>query len=369
MRGMLAGLIAATLAASATAQSSLRLYGGIDLAITRYKGEGRGAVTQLVSGGNQNNRIGVRGIEDLGGGTWAGFELEAGLSPDTGAGLPSNANNQPSGTVLANPSSTQALTFNRRAILQLGGSWGELRLGRDYVPSFWPLYLYDPFRTGVGFGGITILGTTVTNLRASNSIAYVTPHCDGIFCKGLFGHVMAALGESPSGSATPHDGNVRGLRVGYGGEGWEASIAQSTTTAAAVRDFTQTSGGGTIDFSWGKLMLLAGANRTGAPVAVLANGTRAPFAQVGAMVRAGPGYIPVALTRVRRNGPDPSGANKLAIGYVYEFSRRTVLYTTYARIDNGQSLSLPVNVGADSGPVPIPGGRSTGFDIGVRHVF
>ena len=362
--------VALALAGSACAQSSsLSLYGGIDLAIAHYRASGGQSRTQLIAGGNQNSRIGVRGREDLGGGNYAGFELEAGISPDTGGGLPTNANNQGSGAGPLLPSALQPLTFNRRSIVAIGGNWGELRFGRDYVPSFWPIYLYDPFRTGVGFGGITILGTTVTNLRASNSIGYLTPGCDGVTCKGFFAQVMYAFGENLSGTPTAEDGNVAGLRLGYGGADWEISIAQAKTTNQTVADFSQTSGGGTILLSFARLMLLVGENKAGRPLPALNNGTKSPFWQVGAMVFAGPGYIPIAYTRVKRDDADDSSASKIAFGYVYNLSKRTALYATYAHIDNKNTLAVPVNVGPDAGPVPAPGRSASGWDLGIRHVF
>lgn len=360
-------LAAASLAwatGAALAQSGVTVYGGVDLAIAHYKADGVPSRTHLVAGGNQNSRIGIRGREDLGGGLYAGFDIEAGLSPDTGTGLPSNANNQVSGFGTAGP-----LTFNRRSFLALGGGWGELRLGRDYVPSFWPIYLYDPFRTGVGFGGITILGSTVTNLRASNGIGYFTPGCDAFQCRGPFAQLMYAFGENASGTPGAQDGNVGGVRIGYNTPAWEVSIARSKTTNEQVGDFTQTSGGGSWDAGFGRLMLLAGENRTGRPVAALNGGTRAPFWQLGAQFYAGPFTIPVAFTRVKRNDPEDSSASKIAIGGVYSLSKRTALYATYARIDNDNALSVPVNVGPDAGPIPVPGGRASGWDVGVRHVF
>ncbi|MBC5781321.1 porin [Ramlibacter sp. USB13] len=355
----------AFLAAGASAQSSVTVFGAIDLAIAHYKGEGTGSKTHLVPGGNQNNRIGVRGREDLGGGLYAWFELEAGYSPDTGTGLNSNNNNQETGLV----NTGGALTFNRRSLVAIGGGWGELRFGRDYVPSFWPLYIYDPFRTGVGFGGVTILGSTVTNLRASNSIGYFTPGCDPYLCRGLFAQVMIAFGENPSGTPQEDNGKVAGLRVGYATPTWEASIAQSRTRNDTVREFTQTSGGGAVEAGFARLMVLAGENRTGRPVAALNNGTRAPFWQLGALVYAGAGYVPIAYTRVSRNDPQDSHATKLAFGYVYNLSKRTALYTTYAHIENRNALALPVNVGADAGPAPLPGRSASGWDVGVRHTF
>ena len=369
MPAMAAASLAASLSGTALAQSGLSIYGGLDLAIAHYKGEGGASRTQLFAGGNQNSRLGIRGREDLGGGLHAGFDLEMGIAADTGSGLPSNTNNQASGISTPGPGGVQPLTFNRRSFVALGGAWGEVRLGRDYVPSFWPIYLYDPFRTGVGFGGITILGSTVTNLRASNSIGYFTPTCDAVQCKGLFAHVMYALGENASGTPFPDDGNAAGLRIGYAGSGWEVSLARSKTTNDTVRDFSQTSGGGTFDTKFARFMLLAGENRTGRPIAALNNGTRAPFWQLGALVYAGPGYIPVAYTRVNRNDPDNSSASKISFGYVYALSKRTAVYTTYARIDNRNSLALPVNVGPDSGPAPAPGRKATGFDVGMRVSF
>ncbi len=368
MKRTVAAWLALCWAGAGLAQSGITISGGIDLAVARYKGDGTGSRTQLISGGNQNSRLNIRGREDLGGGMYAGFELEAGLSPDTGAGLTSNTNNQVSGVVPSGSGSVSALTFNRRSIVGIGGDWGEIRFGRDYVPSFWPIYLYDPFRTGVGFGGITILGSTVTNLRASNSIGYFTPGCDAV-CKGPFAQLMYAFGENASGTSGSSDGNVAGVRLGYGAPDWEISVAQSKTSNVGVRDFTQTSGGGTVDTSFARLMLLVGENRTGLPVAALNNGTRAPFWQLGAMIYLPMGYIPVAYTRVKRNDPDDSSASKIALGYVYPLSKRTAVYTTYAWINNRNALAVPVNVGTDAGPTPLPGHGASGWDVGIRHTF
>jgi predicted porin len=131
---------------------------------------------------------------------------------------------------------TQGLTFNRKSFVSLAGTWGEVRLGRDYVPSFWPLFAYDPFRTGVGLGGITTQGSTVTNFRASNSIGYFTPGCYSFQCKGFFLQAMYALGENASGAPNSGDGKVAGLRVGYGAGNWDVSVASHEDRNATVDD-------------------------------------------------------------------------------------------------------------------------------------
>ena len=105
------------------------------------------------------------------------------------------------------------------------------------------------------------------------------------------------------------------------------SAGQTKTWNAAIGDFTQTVVGGAYENAAFRLMALAGEHKTGRPVAALNNGTKAPFWQVGAFIYVGPGYIPVAYTRVKRNDAQDSSASKIAIGYVYNLSKRTAVYT------------------------------------------
>jgi predicted porin len=357
---------AALLAAgAANAQSTLTIYGVADVAISHYRGEGTGSRTLVTSGSNQQSRLGFRGKEDLGGGMAAGFELEAGVSNDSGNGQATNTNNQTSGATVAG-----GLAFNRKSFVSLAGPWGEVRLGRDYVPTFWILFAYDPFRTGVGFGGATTQGASPTTaLRASNSIQYLTRQCYAYECEGFHLQTMLALGENASNTPNSSDGRVTGARLGYGGGNWDVAVGQTRTKNVAAGDFKQTVLGGSWNFSGGRLLLQAGRHSTGLPFAGLGNGTKADFWQVGAFINAGPGTIPVAFTRVKRNDVGEGAANKLAFGYVYPFSKRTAIYATYAHISNKGSMQLPVNNGADVGPTPVRGGSASGFDIGLRHSF
>ena len=78
----------------AMAQSSVTLYGVADAGIGKIEaGSGAGGndasdKTEFISGSLMNNgisRIGVRGVEDLGGGLKAGFNFESGLSLKDGS--------------------------------------------------------------------------------------------------------------------------------------------------------------------------------------------------------------------------------------------------------------------------------------------
>jgi predicted porin len=360
-----AGLALAA-AGSAFAQSSVTVYGVIDLAASYYQGQGNGHSLRLTSGASLQSRLGFRGNEDLGGGMYAGFELEAGFNADTGAGQATNTNNQPSGTGTGAPT---GLMFNRKSVGLIGGPWGEVRLGRDYTPSFWVLFAYDPFRTGAGFGSALVQGASPsTQLRTSNSISYLTRRCYISECTGFYGQASYALGENGPG-ATGKDGNTAGIRLGWGGGNWDVAVGHTTTKDAAAGNYQQTLLGGSWDWGGGRLLLLTGRHRTGKPVAALANGTQSTFAQVGAFINVGADTIPVALTRVRRNDAQGGGATKFAIGYIHALSKRTALYGTAVVIDNKGSMQLPVNVGADAGPKPVRGGNARGLDLGIRHVF
>jgi predicted porin len=62
---------------------------------------------------------------------------------------------------------------------------------------------------------------------------------------------------------------------------------------------------------------------------------------------------------------EANDGKQLAIGYVYDLSKRTALYTTYARIDNKGSASFAVAT-----PPALPAGRdSSGYEFGLRHRF
>lgn len=357
--------IACTLAPlAASAQSSVQVYGVVDMAVSNYRGAGAGSRQMLTSSGNQASRLGFKGREDLGSGLAAGFDLEAGLNTDNGTGQASNTNNQPSGA-----GSSNGLSFNRKALVYLQSKqWGEVRLGRDYVPAFWNMFNYDPFRLGVGMSLHVLHGTTVTGFRASNSIGYFSPGCSSSSCKGLFYQLMTAFGENDAGP-NRQDGRVYGARLGYGGENWDAAVAITSTKNRAADDYRQINAAASYLWEGHRLMVLAADHRTGNRLAGLDNADHVRYWQLGAIWKVGNGNIPMSFMRLNRNDNSGSSSNKYAVGYVHNLSKRTALYGTYAYVDNRGSINLPVATGALQGPIPVAGGNASGFDIGIRHTF
>ncbi|MEO7159880.1 MAG: porin [Polaromonas sp.] len=364
MKKSLIAAAAMTVVGVASAQSSVTVYGVLDAAISYYRGEGSDSKTLMTTSGYNNSRLGFRGREDLGGGMSASFVLEAGINNDTGAGQSTNTNNQPSGNTAAG-----GLTFNRQSTVSLSGPFGEIRLGRDYTPSFWNLLQYDPFKVGVGIGTMPVQGSTSTVFRASNSVGYFTPGCAVAACKGLYGQVMYAMGENPSGTATSSDGRYVGARIGYGSGPFDIAFGTGVTKNAAANDFTQTNLGASYDFGVAQVMGQWGIHKTGAPIAALARGTKATHYTLGARIPLGSGFIPVSYSHVSRNDANNGAASKVAIGYVYNLSKRTALYTNYANISNKNGMTLGVNGGLNAGPNPVANGVASGIDLGITHRF
>ncbi len=175
-------LALATFGASAAfAQSSLTIYGNIDIGLDNVrKGQGdatgfavnpalpaavgnalaagfttKSNVTRLSSSISSVNALGFRGVEDLGGGYKGNFVLEGQFQLDIGA-----------------QSGQDNRMWGRQAYVGLTTPGGEIRLGRQYAPMFFTF----AFTTVEALGGADIQGSglIVNNLqvRQDNQISY-----------------------------------------------------------------------------------------------------------------------------------------------------------------------------------------------------
>jgi predicted porin len=380
MKKSLIALAVLAAAGAASAQSSVTLFGVVDATVAL----GRGSVsdkTQLTNSGYNSSRLGFRGTEDLGGGMSAGFWLEAGLQNDNGAGAGTSTNNQsfPYGAAGVNgggitctvsgatpavvgvapacataANGTQGLTFNRRSTVSLSGGWGELRLGRDYSPQFWNLTVFDPFGTN-GVGTTQTLNSIITGptaVRASNSIGYFLPGNMG----GFYGQVQYYMGENnQTGAATEDDGTGYGLRLGFASGPFNVAVATSRTDYAAG-DVRQSNIGGQYDFGMAKLQAHFSRDKNGA---VDGKGWL-----LGGLIPVGAGEIRVAYSRYETDVLGTPETKKLALGYVHNLSKRTAVYTTYARVKNSGGASQALNGSATGANT-----SSSGLDLGIRHSF
>jgi predicted porin len=414
MKKSLVALAALAVAGVASAQSSVTLFGVVDASISSYsnKSENVGfpttpffvdsiktSRTVLQNSGYNSSRLGFRGTEDLGGGLAASFWLEAPISNDDGQ--------------------TGVSTFRRRSTVSLSGGFGEIRLGRDYTPTFWNDTVFDPFGTnGVGTNLIstandafgTFNGTAPTPVpgvpsvfgnnyvRASNTVGYFLPPNLG----GFYGQVMYGFHEQTKfdpGTVTPtalnnsRTGRYIGGRVGYANGPLDVATSYGNSTigdnffvgtTTSVKTWNL---GASYDFGVVKLFGEYSQAKNEIDVdtpfvtATIGNDVDLKGYLLGVTVPVGAGLIRASYSHVKYdfNQPfsiiDDPKANKLAIGYVHNLSKRTALYATVARIRNKDGAALTVGgpsfvttSAAAPGQV-FQAKTSTGYDIGIRHAF
>lgn len=337
----------------ASAQSSVTVFGVADAAIRSVSNQGAVTLNSVVSGGNSSSRFGFRGQEDLGGGLGASFWLEAPVALDTGVntGL-----------------------FSRRSTLSLTGKrWGELRVGRDFVPTHSNWSRFDPFAyvgiatvsnflTSAATGPIRSAFSTSPNTiaRASNSVQYLLPR--GL--NGFEGNLMVSFDED--GTAANDQHKLIGARLGYTVGSLFVSAAAATVENNLMmgQDFKDTAIGAAYEFANVKL--------TGGVRRFEFNSAKQTNLLLAAVVKVGPGDIKISLNQIRMAGSigstniDADGATQVGIGYVYNMSKRSALYTTVAAIDNKGKAAFVVP-GGSAGITA--GGVSRGLEMGLRHDF
>jgi predicted porin len=286
----------------------------------------------------------VRGTEDLGDGLKAGFWLETGLNVDSGT------------------QSDATRFWNRRATVSLSGNFGEVRLGRDYTPTYLGYSDYDPF----GDNGVAAsskfdssLGTARdTGTRADNQIIYLTPGNLG----GFYGRAAVAAGEGTAGK------KYYGGRAGWAAGPIDVSASYGQTEVAPIAGgedkFKTFDIGASYDFGVVKAMSYYTQSK-------FANQKIATYS-IGAIVPVGVGQIKAAYTHANASGTTAAGVNvdandadQVALGYIYNLSKRTALYTTAAYVKNKGNATFAVA----SAPAIAAGQKSTGVELGMRHAF
>jgi predicted porin len=352
-------------AGTAHAQSSVTIFGIVDMALTSVDQGGK-RLTSLANEGQASNRIGFRGVEDLGGGLKAEFWLESGMSPD--AGTPGGVN------------------FLRKSTLGLKGGFGEVRLGRDYTPTFSNHSAYTVFGTnglGNSLNTFTVLRSGAsTGVRADNSIGYFTP-----VISGFQGQLMVGLKEQ---DVDNNPNEYTGLRLTYNAGPLSASLATASEgSSVQTSNYKRTNLGATYDFGVAKVFFFhlnakfgqaknkqtaIGLTAPVGPGTVKFSYMQASYNAQGTAVfvpavTAVPTATPPIAARAAQSAQDD--ATHITIGYDYPLSKRTVVYGLFSRISNdgvGQFSVAYGNGPATAGAVE-RGGNSTGYAVGIRHSF
>jgi predicted porin len=374
------------LCAGAHAQSSIALYGTVDMGIGYVHnaqdaaGQNQSTLVKASSGNSTGSRWGLKGKENLGGGLAAVFQLENGFNVGTGA------------------LGQGGREFGRKAVVGLtGDTWGTVTLGRQYDPI---VDQVQPLTEDNYFGGVFATPGDLDNydnsLRVNNSVKYVSPVFAGFQVEALYG-LGGVAGANGSGRTYSFGVGYANGPLALGAGYFYANGGNSTTNG--VRTWTSSSdslfntvinqgfasadsiqivragaqyaiGPVTAGLTYSNTQYGSDASSLFTQTAKFNNGSVFVNYQVNAALRAGVGYNYTSLA-----GPASAHYNQANFGADYALSKRTVLYTLLAyQKASGNTLST---TGAVIGaPASIGSyGVNSGIDsqelaiVGVRHRF
>jgi predicted porin len=339
-KSLIAFAALATIAGAASAQSSVTLYGRVDLSIN--KGTGTNAKTMSNGSGS---RFGVRGVEDLGGGMSAFFNLEHRFDADTGGSQNFGLNPASGPTAPVGASGTANRFWGGRSIVGLQGGFGKITLGREYTTAFLGSQLiadpwgWDTVVSGTPTGGLNqqITGLAIARVRNDSSLTYNFSAAG--FSLGAqiaeASDTINSFQKKPFNFSVGYAAGPVALHLGY------EKTGQVAAAAAKVLTF-----GGSFNLGAVKLGALIGKG-TAAD-----NGDHKSYL-LTAVAPMGQGEFRASygsLTRDPVVGAKTDVAKGFAVGYHYALSKRTTLYTDFLR-----NTALATN--------------KTGYDFGIKHNF
>jgi predicted porin len=343
-KSLLALVVLSAFAGTASAQSNVTLYGladvGIGMADTDEPGSSN--TVNVFSGVQSSSRFGVRGSEDLGGGLKAMFNIEAGVDFDIG--------------------SASSQFWGRRAVVGLAGSFGEVRLGRDFTPGYLAAGTTDVMDLGLFGNWLDFSDNGGITKRASNGLYYT-----GTF-GGLTLRAMYATGEADGANAPKGAGDVYGLSGVYASGPLTLQAYFQTgefdNGTGATDNVDEAGIGAQYRFGAFRAALNYGMAETDLP----GGGVNHEAIGLGLGLKLGEGEVLFNYVQQEVDLAGDPETKSFGIAYVHPLSKRTNLYASYGQLKNegGADFSLRsagFGVGGTANADP------QAFAVGVRHRF
>jgi predicted porin len=333
--------VLATLGANALAQSTVTIYGRVDLGLAQYA-EAAGSLKNREVRQGSGSRLGFRGVEDLGGGLNAFFDLQHRFDGDTGT-----------------PSSPRF--WEGQSIVGIGrNGWGSIYLGRTDSATYGLVEVpADPFLTETVAHATNIIRGRIGTNRNSSSINY-----RGTFGPVTFRAQVAEAEENPptaaitgftvaTGRFTTANGSIDkrpySLAASYGsGPVWLAAGYENPPD----KDDHWAVAAGSYNFGPAKAGAFFGTGKN-----VLGEKVRGHLLSVTAPI--GLGELRASYGRLDNRTRNLTTDKQFGIGYQYALSKRTFLYTDLVR-QKRDGIDNPNGAGRL---------QQIGFDLGIKHFF
>lgn len=357
---------------AANAQSSVVIYGVADTGFIKENG------SDVRMGSNIESRIGFRGVEDLGSGQAATFELERRFNLNDGT--------------LAQ----EGKDWDGAANVGLKGEqWGSVRLGRINELTTETLRTLDPFyQYGVG----SMLLSSQRSARIDNTIRYDTPSWSGFKLGASY-----SLGENmknvtpvpydpyrdlgdPQPEATPANVKYAGadndgyaIMLGYD-NGPVTLLGNWSRLADSNKSYVWNLGGA---YAFGPARISLAFEQTrdkGWKQGEISIASKQQTWLLGLEWALGPGRLDASFNfgKVKDVQWSPTDSShkdvkKYALGYTYDLSKRTSIYgiVAYSDYEDDQVAGFYRDEGLNNFGDPASYNRDsvTGVQIGVTHKF
>ena len=357
-------------ASVAHAQSNVTIYGVVDTGLIKESG------SDVRMGGNVDSRIGFRGVEDLGSGMKATFELERRFNLNDGT-----QNNSSVIDPDAQGESFVAGYLNKSSwnysdwvqgksgewtgasnVGLKGDAWGQVRLGRVNNLSVETFRMLDPFNQ-YGVGASLAKSNLLRSEQMGNTVRYDSPSWSGFGFGATY-----TLGHNTKGAA-----NVDYDR--FGNDGFAVNLKYDNGPILLLANFDRM-----VDSNDSYTWNVGGAySYAGFKVSLGYEDSRMKLFEgdsnigrikqqdwiVGLQYKTGPHTVGASYNRgkVELGGYDGK-ANKYALGYTYGLSKRTSVYANVAYTDSDdKAVGLFYN---DNGAYK---DSVTGVQVGITHKF
>ncbi|MDP5008682.1 MAG: porin, partial [Glaciimonas sp.] len=319
-----------TISTAAQAQSSVTIYGIVDASVTYTSkvGAGNNSRFSLDSGDLSTSRIGFKGVEDLGGGLKAIFQLENGFNADDGS------------------LGTANTLFDRKAVVGLTGNFGIVTLGRqvDFLD-----FIGDKYTSVQTFGGNGVKGAHFNNLdrvsgsRTNNSLRYDTNNLSG-FTGSLFYGFGEVAGQTSAGQSLGLGANYANGPFGIGAAYFQSKLAANALPALSgdtnLKTFTlgtsYQAGPAKIYAAWSQVKqplaapASAGLNKITAASKANIFDIGVDYAVTNTLHLLGSVILDRADISLKTGGKTKGKTTQLNAGADYLLSKRTDLYALYS---------------------------------------
>ncbi|CAN5515572.1 porin [soil metagenome] len=330
----------------ANAQSSVTIYGNVDIGVlTQNHVPASGSSTTVANGGISPSIWGFRGSEDLGNGLKATFNLEGHFYADTGASDPR--------------------LFRRQSNVGLSSATlGTLTLGNQYSPAILAFAATDPRGLRENFSGLYSWAYNSGALTAGNN----GNNDVGVFLQNAisYSNTFGPVGLAAAYSFSETKGAVYSLGATYTGPVILSAAYQSTNlpnTSERMSTIYTVGAGYIMGAFTGKLNYLRGENKN----AALIETSKVGVTGVGIDWKTASNNTAMVAAyygKDKNNSADKT--TTLILSDEYGLSKRTTLY--------GQLVFANAKAGATLRTTMVAGGTAADtstslFNIGIKHSF